>query len=254
MQKFVEVEIGGVAIYRPFGEFRRAKIVLSPVWCSRPTTGVLLAPCHDEFSGPRSDYVRQCRVGWAGDGKTCGPDRDLDGWPDTDLACSGVRCKADNCPNIPNSGQEDADKDGIGDACDEDADNDGIINNPDNCPLVPNPNQEDNDVDGPDRLGDVCDNCPTVPNSDQIDSDGDGVGDACDDDADDDGYPKAEDLLHGAVGSLVVRASDSRPEGLSSMPDSTKCPPSTYEFHAKVVEVEIGGVTPSIVPSGISPS
>ncbi|GFX01312.1 hypothetical protein TNCV_3729811 [Trichonephila clavipes] len=23
------------------------------------TTGVLLAPCHDEFRGPRSDYVRQ---------------------------------------------------------------------------------------------------------------------------------------------------------------------------------------------------
>ncbi|GFX30698.1 hypothetical protein TNCV_4862221 [Trichonephila clavipes] len=31
---------GRVAIYRPFGELRRAKIVLSPVWCSRPTTGV----------------------------------------------------------------------------------------------------------------------------------------------------------------------------------------------------------------------
>ncbi|GFT10136.1 uncharacterized protein TNCV_1115681 [Trichonephila clavipes] len=35
------------------------KFVLSPVWCSRPTTGVLLAPCQDEFVGPRSDYVRQ---------------------------------------------------------------------------------------------------------------------------------------------------------------------------------------------------
>ncbi|GFY01604.1 hypothetical protein TNCV_2607881 [Trichonephila clavipes] len=36
-----------------------SEFVLSPVWCSRPTTGVLLAPCHDEFCGPRSDYVRQ---------------------------------------------------------------------------------------------------------------------------------------------------------------------------------------------------
>ncbi|GFS49146.1 uncharacterized protein TNCV_2410101 [Trichonephila clavipes] len=36
-----------------------SKIVLFPVWCSRPTTGVLLAPCHDKFRGPRSDYVRQ---------------------------------------------------------------------------------------------------------------------------------------------------------------------------------------------------
>ncbi|GFY33285.1 hypothetical protein TNCV_1241351 [Trichonephila clavipes] len=34
----------------------------------------------------------------------------------------------------------------------------------------------------------------------------------------------------GAVGSLVVRASDSRPEGLGSMPDATKYPPSTRGF------------------------
>ncbi|GFX86843.1 transposable element Tcb1 transposase [Trichonephila clavipes] len=42
---------GRVAIYRPFGELRRAKIVLSPVWCSRPTTGVPLAHATMNFVG-----------------------------------------------------------------------------------------------------------------------------------------------------------------------------------------------------------
>ncbi|GFU79660.1 hypothetical protein TNCV_1534361 [Trichonephila clavipes] len=42
---------GRVAIYRPFGELRRAKIVLSPVWCSRPTTGLPLAHATMNFVG-----------------------------------------------------------------------------------------------------------------------------------------------------------------------------------------------------------
>ncbi|GFU53357.1 hypothetical protein TNCV_2953861 [Trichonephila clavipes] len=42
---------GRVAIYRPFGELRRAKIVRSPVWCSRPTTGVPLAHATMNFVG-----------------------------------------------------------------------------------------------------------------------------------------------------------------------------------------------------------
>lgn len=83
----------------------------------------------------------------------CAPDSDLDGWPDHSLNCSdnNIRCKADNCIFIPNSGQEDADDDGIGDSCDPDADNDGVVNEVDNCPLIFNPDQLDSEIDGGDK-------------------------------------------------------------------------------------------------------
>ncbi|XP_047736198.1 cartilage oligomeric matrix protein isoform X2 [Hyalella azteca] len=140
-------------------------------------------------------YICECRVGWAGDGKICGPDIDLDGWPDYDLgpSCLSTRCRKDNCPKTPNSGQEDSDGDNIGNACDDDADNDGVPNGPDNCPLVANPEQEDTDPAGADRQGDACDNCPTVPNLAQEDNDGDGIGDACDRDNDNDGIDDVDD-------------------------------------------------------------
>ena len=53
-------------------------------------------------------------------------------------------------PNHHNPGQEDANDDGTGDACDT-------------CPDIANPNQEDADIDG---VGDLCDNCPEDYNLD----------------------------------------------------------------------------------------
>lgn len=115
----------------------------------------------------------QCNVGWAGNGNVCGPDTDIDGYPDQALPCmdNSKHCKQvgaapgpgagwappspphphpragrasppprpglqDNCLLTPNSGQEDADNDGVGDQCDDDADGDGIKNVevPPSCP------------------------------------------------------------------------------------------------------------------------
>ena len=94
-----------------------------------------------------------------------------DGWecvnpPDAPSECTelpldtdgdGVADDLDNCPDVENPLQEDADDDGIGDACDEpevdDADGDGVADDLDNCPDVENPLQEDADDDG---VGDAC--------------------------------------------------------------------------------------------------
>uniref|UniRef100_A0A4W5MBK4 Thrombospondin 4b n=1 Tax=Hucho hucho TaxID=62062 RepID=A0A4W5MBK4_9TELE len=139
------------------------------------------AQCIQERDG---SITCQCGIGWAGNGYLCGKDTDIDGYPDEKLKCKNMVCKKDNCMRVPNSGQEDADEDGQGDACDDDADGDGILNEQDNCWLKPNVDQRNSDKD---NHGDACDNCRTVENPDQRDTDSDRKGDACDDDMDGDG-------------------------------------------------------------------
>ncbi|XP_012054952.1 PREDICTED: cartilage oligomeric matrix protein [Atta cephalotes] len=137
-----------------------------------------------------NEFTCKCHVGWTGNGYFCGPDSDNDGIPDSSLNCHDRRCYADNCKTVPNSGQEDADGDGIGNACDDDADNDGVLNLTDNCWLIYNSNQLDSDND---KVGDACDNCPMNWNFNQEDIDDDGEGDACDNDLDNDGIPNNQD-------------------------------------------------------------
>jgi hypothetical protein len=122
-----------------------------------------------------------------------------------DADCDGMGDLCDNCPTVFNTSQDDGDHDGRGDECDtcpldfdapqEDYDGDGVGDACDNCPDVSN-EQVDRDLDG---VGDDCDDCMEDFNPDQADYDLDGVGDACDT-CPDDSDPLQEDGDHDEVG------------------------------------------------------
>lgn len=161
-------------------------------------------------------------------------------WPNvrTDSDRDGLVPAVDNCEDIPNLGQRDLDRDGLGDRCDEDRDGDAVADAQDNCPDDPNPAQYNHagDYDGsrPDRWcgiwddpyagddvhGDACDpdrdgdgipnvfdlcpwrwNQPKEPGNwdTQPDLDGDGFGDACDHDRDGDGWPSPVYVCDGII-------------------------------------------------------
>jgi hypothetical protein len=126
-------------------------------------------------------------------------DTDNDGVSDgSGTGPSGTLTPDDNCPRTPNADQTNTDSDVAqstdaapnmitqgGDACDTDIDNDG---------------RADKRLDSINASGLLVfqdipntpsgDNCPLTLNANQINSDSDQLGDACDPDADNDGFCK----------------------------------------------------------------
>lgn len=99
------------------------------------------------------------------------------------------------------------------------------------------------DRDG-DGVFDEIDKCPAVPDSMQSDTDGDGVGDACDDDADNDGMPNAYEFLYPCLNALANDANlDPDGDGLTNLQEFERGTPFSLDPNPCVY-------SPVVVPPG----
>jgi Thrombospondin type 3 repeat len=186
---------------------------------------------------------------------------------------------ADNCPSVFNPGQQDADRDSTGDACEAGAnavnrDGDTVPDIADECPDEPWPGSDgcplvavtapDTDHDGVPDARDLCpnvtvsggfgcrdddddrvpndgrDNCPYVANTNQIDADADGAGDACD------GTPRGLD----ADGDGKPALDDACPTVHGTLANGCPAPPPDRDGDGRPDTVDACPDEPATTPNG----
>lgn len=153
----------------------------------------------------------------------------------------GVSDRVDNCPELANPSQDDADEDGLGDPCD------GC----DHCQPCDHGVGHDEDRDA---IDDGCDSCPALANPEQANADGDDLGDVCD------ATPLLErrllfdgfgrlgaDWLQGGSRWVITDGDDVGPEA-PGMPNvtSTLQPSSVTVTGGSRWRIEVGLVTPGL--------
>jgi len=129
-------------------------------------------------------------------GPSAADDNDLDANITIDSDNDTIDDLVDNCPNASNTGQDDLDTDGTGNACDIDADGDGANGDGMGGPSATDVNDLDDTISvdaDTDGVDDTSDNCLDLSNADQTDTDGDEQGDVCDADIDGDTLANAVD-------------------------------------------------------------